>query len=142
LLKTNVQLELVPLKYPYHDSNILAQYLVLNSNKNSYGKLKKRLFRKAVIFKEDQKPSMSDTNLNSEMSKEEIGIKTLGEREIVSRLTGIKIRIGGRLAKQRVVPKRTVKTTYKGRVSNSKTNIVDSSIITSKNKKGAFSIRV
>lgn len=145
LLQTNVQLEVVPLKYPYHDSNILAQYLVINSETNSYGRLKKQLFKKAVIFTgpagKAKKPSISDTNSN--ISNKEIEIKTLSEKKkIVSRLTGIKIRIGGRLAKQRVVPKRTVKTTYKGRVSNSKTNIVDSSIITSKNKKGAFSIRV
>jgi len=145
LLQTNVQLEVVPLKYPYHDSNILAQYLVIQSGTNSYGRLKNLLFKKAVISTEAKKSSIPNTNSNSKISNKDIEIKTLVFEEktkIVSRLTGIKVRIGGRLAKQRVVPKRTVKTAYKGRVSNSKTNIVDSSIITSKNKKGAFSIRV
>jgi ribosomal protein S3 len=61
---------------------------------------------------------------------------------IASRLTGIKVRIAGRLARQRVVPKRTVKTTYKGAISRSINNLVDSATFTDKNKKGAFSIRV
>lgn len=148
LLQTNVQLEVVPLKYPYHDSNILAQCLVINSENRSYGKLKKQLFEKAAIFTfKDKNPkplydTKSNSNPNSEISDNKIEIKTLGKREIVSRLTGIKVRIGGRLAKQRVVPKRSVKSTYKGLVAETKTNIVDSSIFTSKNKKGAFSIRV
>lgn len=43
LLQNNVQLELVRLKYVYHDSNILAQFLGINSHKNTYGKLKSLL---------------------------------------------------------------------------------------------------
>src|SRR5258708_5090971 len=57
-------------------------------------------------------------------------------------LTGMKLKISGRLAKQKVVPKRTVKTAYKGGISENKYNIVESSTFTHKNKKGAFSIRI
>jgi len=62
--------------------------------------------------------------------------------DIRTYLTGIKFRISGRLAKQRVVPKRTVKTAYKGGISENQYNIVESSTFTHKNKKGAFSIRI
>ena len=74
--------------------------------------------------------------LNARMSKRN------KQKLIASNLTGIKVRIAGRLARQRVVPKRTVKTTYKGAISKSNNNLVDSATYTSKNKKGAFSIRV
>src|SRR5260221_251255 len=57
-------------------------------------------------------------------------------------LTGMKLKISGRLAKQKVVPKRTVKTAYKGGISENKYNIVESSTFTHKNKKDAFSIRI
>jgi hypothetical protein len=63
-------------------------------------------------------------------------------KQIASVLMGIKVRIAGRLARQRVVPKRTVKTLYKGAISKSNSNFVDSATYTGKNKKGAFSIRV
>ena len=60
----------------------------------------------------------------------------------VTSLTGFKIKISGRLAKQRVVPKKTVKTTYKGAISPNKYNLVDEASYTGKNKKGAYTIRV
>jgi len=60
----------------------------------------------------------------------------------VTQLTGFKIRISGRLARQRVVPKKTVKTTYKGAISPNKHNLVEEATFTGKNKKGAYSIRV
>jgi S-ribosylhomocysteine lyase LuxS involved in autoinducer biosynthesis len=60
----------------------------------------------------------------------------------VTKLTGFKIKISGRLARQRVIPKKTVKTTYKGAISPNKYNLVDQATFTGKNKKGAYSIRV
>jgi hypothetical protein len=60
----------------------------------------------------------------------------------VTKLTGFKIKISGRLARQRVVPKKTVKTTYKGAITPNKYNLVDQATFTGKNKKGAYSIRV
>lgn len=134
LLKTNVELEVVRLKYPYHDSNILAQLIGINGKKLTYGRIKKILFSRATIFTKAIETKSTDTGGNLELD--------LGNKEIASQLTGIKIRISGRLARQRVVPKRTVKTAYKGGISKSKNNLVDSSTYTSKNKKGAFSVRV
>jgi hypothetical protein len=43
ILQTNVQIEIVRLKYVYHDSNILAQVLGINSHKSTYGKFKNLL---------------------------------------------------------------------------------------------------
>jgi hypothetical protein len=121
ILQTNVQLELVRLKYVYHDSNILAQFLGINSHKNTYGKFKNLLWRRVTTSS-----NLSNTAIDSP----------------VTQLTGFRIKISGRLAKQRVVPKKTVKSTYKGAISPNKNNLVQEATFTGKNKKGAYSIRV
>lgn len=121
MFQTNVQLELVRLKYVYHDSNILAQFLGINSHKSTYGKFKNLLWRRVTINND-----LSNTPIDSP----------------VTQLTGFKIKISGRLAKQRVVPKKTVKSTYKGAISPNKNNLVQEATFTGKNKKGAYSIRV
>ena len=43
LLQTNVQIELVRIKYVYNDSNILAQFLGINSHRVTYGRIKNLL---------------------------------------------------------------------------------------------------
>lgn len=130
LLKTNVQLELVRLKYVYHDSNILAQFLGLNSHRSTYGKFKKLLWRKVTTH------TQNDIDTSDTKQTRTLILPT------VTKLTGFKIKISGRLARQRVVPKKTVKTTYKGAISPNKHNLVEEATFTGKNKKGAYSIRV
>jgi len=143
LLQTNVELELVRLKYPYHDSNILAQLIGINGRTSTYGRIKKRLFGRATIFTKDieKKDAKYGTNTTSLKGGTDM-LAGIYKKEVATLLTGIKIRISGRLARQRVVPKRTVKTAYKGGIAKSKNNLVDQSTYTSKNKKGAFSVRV
>lgn len=240
ILCTEVELEIVQLKYPYHDSNIFAQYLGLKARKLTYGKIKNKIIKRIPVALSNSKSKTNNKNSvwkggkkmsilsafkfgvgqglgglglsavskggvlkkkakllglegspSSKKKLNNLGISILNlsksnlvsisngknllpsrtwehERKvgkkgtinlinlnmqkslrkarlkklIVSRLTGIKVRIAGRLARQRVVPKRTVKTTYKGAISRSNNNLVDSATYTDKNKKGAFSIRV
>jgi hypothetical protein len=136
MLNVNVELNITRLKYIYLDSNILAQFLGINSHLTTYGQLKKVLRRKVTISTDPAFPSLPGlTN-----SKLEDGLVT----KLVPNtfLTGFKIKISGRLHRQRVVPKQTVKSTYKGFISPTPTNIVDEATYTGKNKKGAFSIKV
>ena len=127
MLNTNVKLEIVRLKYVYHDSTILAQFLGLNSHLTTYGRLKK-ILKNQVSIQDGPMKRNERSNLYKLIPN--------------TYLTGFKIRISGRLHKQRVVPKQTVKSTYKGYISPSNTNVVEQSTYTGKNKKGAFSIRV
>jgi len=46
ILCTEVELEIVQLKYPYHDSNIFAQYLGLKARKLTYGRIKNKIIKK------------------------------------------------------------------------------------------------
>nr|YP_007476119.1 ribosomal protein S3 [Cantharellus cibarius]AGE93540.1 ribosomal protein S3 [Cantharellus cibarius] len=188
LLQTHVEIELVRLTYPYHESKILSELVGINGKTISYSRIKYLLLNKSKILtpvsdifnKKVQKNISSITpysilhksidedlfkknlfsfrfdknqNLTSPPSANHILTEDTGARvgtndftnlsnDLITYLTGIKLRISGRLTKQRVVPKRTVKTAYKGGISENKNNIVESSTFTHKNKKGAFSIRI
>lgn len=144
LLRTNVQLELVRLKYVYHDSNILAQFLGINSHKNTYGKFKNLLWRRVSTNSKliNSKAQISLLDSTKGLEDTTSPLSSLNDTSPVTQLTGFKIKISGRLAKQRVVPKKTVKTMYKGAISANKNNLVEQATFTGKNKKGAYSIRV
>jgi len=59
-----------------------------------------------------------------------------------SDLTGIKIRVAGRLLTQRVVPRKTVKTINRGALARCNAMFVETARFTNKNKRGAFSITI
>ena len=59
-----------------------------------------------------------------------------------SAITGVKIRLGGRLNNQRITPRFSSVLCQKGSLNRRITNISTSAIITSKNKKGAYSVKV
>jgi len=49
ILRTEVELEIVLLKYPYHDSNIFAQFLGFKAKKLTYGKIKNKIIKKIPV---------------------------------------------------------------------------------------------
>ncbi|EPQ49801.1 hypothetical protein GLOTRDRAFT_9018, partial [Gloeophyllum trabeum ATCC 11539] len=114
-----VELELIRLYRPYFDSNILVNTIGLISNKIKFRKILKKLFRKATI-----RNNKKTNNL------------------LPSFLSGIQIRVAGRLLTNRVIPRMTVKNYQKGRLARSKATLVDTSRFTRKNKRGTFSITV
>lgn len=58
------------------------------------------------------------------------------------KVVGLNIRIAGRLQKEPIKPKQTVKTITLGSLSKDRTNFNSSSSFTSKNKKGTFRITI
>jgi hypothetical protein len=111
--------------------------LGINSHKSTYSKFKNLLWKRVTT----QTNSIKIASVWPDKQKKN---QHLYQDDLapVTKLTGFKIKISGRLARQRVVPKKTVKTTYKGAISNNKYNLVDQATFTGKNKKGAYSIRV
>jgi len=124
IFKKPVQLELVRLYYPYFDSNIFVNLLSKLINIIQVRVIMKRFFNKAII-----KNPIKISNNN-------LVIK------IPSLLSGLNIRIGGRLLTQRIVPRKTVKTIRKGTLSKGKINFLDESRYTNKNKRGAYTLVV
>jgi hypothetical protein len=62
--------------------------------------------------------------------------------KIPSFLSGINIKIAGRLLTQRVIPRKTINIVRRGALSRIKINYLDKARYTNKNKRGAFSITI
>jgi hypothetical protein len=148
-----VELELIPLRYPYHDSTILAQVIALNSKKYNFNRMMQKLFQKATIITKTYSSGPRALSLASSLATADNTSlsQDLGHAPLlispISQLTGIKVTIAGRLTTQRIVPKSTVKTAYKGQLSSTlggkmSHKFIDSATYTSKNKIGAYTVRV
>jgi len=122
--KKPVELELDRLYYPYFDSNILANMIGLISNIIKFRIIIRKLFSVAKL----KNPIKFVKKTRSSL--------------IPSFLSGIKIRLAGRLLTQRVIPRLTVKTIQKGTLARGKSNFVNSARFTNKNKRGVYSITV
>ena len=126
LFKKSVEFNLIRLHYPYNDSNILANLLAIFINRIKLRIIAKRLFGKAVLKKNNKLSSTKTNKLNI----------------IPAFLSGINIKVAGRLLNNKIVPRKTVKTIRRGAVSKGKINYLDVSRYTNKNKRGAYSITV
>ena len=123
--KKPIELELVRLYYPYYNSNILVNLFGIFINKIMLRRIVKKFIGKSIK--------------NTSTSINELAIN---KRLIPSALSGIKIKVAGRLMTQRVIPRKTIKLISKGSLSRAKTMFVETSRFTNKNKRGAFSITV
>lgn len=127
-LKKPVELNLIRLRYPYNDTNILVNLLSIMIKRTKIRIFLNKLFRRAVI------KNPFKINFNMKGPKKVMVLPAF--------LSGMKIRIAGRLLTQRVVPRKTVKTTIRGALATGKVNYSEMARLTKKNKRGAFSITV
>ena len=63
-------------------------------------------------------------------------------KNIPSILTGLRVQVSGRLSRDRIVPKITVQKKQLGGFKINNKNISDYAVFTSKNRKGAYTIKV
>jgi hypothetical protein len=120
-----VELQLIRLHHPYHDSNILVNLLSLNI------KNKRKKARVAVQKIYNKKPVkfLNDPNLKS-------------GKFIPTFLSGLNIKIAGRLMGEPIIPRITTKVFGKGAIATGKVNYLDMARITKKNRKGAYTIKI
>lgn len=134
IFKSEIKLELVELKKPHYNSNILAQYLGLKSYKYRFVKLIKKLFRRVNI----EKPS----NIFS-FSQGPKGSASHSKLYLFpSFLAGIRIRLGGRTFKQKIIPRRTVQYIQKGSLNRNNVNFIEKARFTGKTRRGSYSFTV
>jgi hypothetical protein len=122
--KKTVILDLNRIYYPYFDSNIFVNFLANIINKIQIRNITKNFFKKAIIknpFKLDRK---------------------LIVNKFPSLLSGINIKIAGRLLTTKIVPRKTIKNVRRGALARIKINYLDIARYTNKNKRGAFSITI
>jgi hypothetical protein len=120
--KKPVELDLIRLHYPYNDTNILVRLLAFMINKIKIRRITRKLFRNAVI-----------KSINKNYNKDKTNI-------IPAFLSGLTIKVAGRLMRYKVIPRKTVKIVRRGSSSIGKVNYTDISRYTNKNRRGAFTI--
>lgn len=124
LFKKSIELDLVRLHLPYFDDNILVKAIGIMSKKIHVRNIIKYIFSKTVIH---------SNRVNNLTNKGSI---------IPSFLSGIKIKIGGRLMSQKVIPRLSTRVIQRGAIATGKVSYVDWSRVNLKNKRGAYSITV
>jgi hypothetical protein len=118
-----VELRLIHLNHAVLDSSVFAQYLSSNSSKYSFNRLFDIL--KASLPTVVTEGSVEKTNMDP-----------------TSHITGVKIKLSGRLTTQRAGPRQTISANRLGSSAKGQYGTVDFSQYTSKNKLGAFTIKV
>ena len=124
LFRKPVQLDLIRLHYPYNDSNILVNLLGIMINKIKLRIIFRKLYEKAVIKSFDKFTGNKNNKL------------------VPAFLSGVNIKVAGRLLTHRVIPRKTVKFIRRGATATGKINFSDVARYTNKNKRGTFSITV
>lgn len=129
-----IVLELTRLHHPFTESNILANTLGPISDLNPFIKIRRRLLKRAKIIN----PSNVKNRFINKSTPLGLGLLSSSP----SFLSGIKIRINGRLLIQKVIPRKTMYNFQTGSLARAKANFVQTSRFTNKNKRGAYSITV
>jgi hypothetical protein len=123
--KKPVELQLIRIHQPFQDSNILVNLLSLNIRNKKFKTNVQidKLFKKRVV-----------KNVYDYQNKSVNFIPTY--------LSGINIRIGGRLMREPIIPRRSKKRFERGASSIGKVNYLDSASITNKNRKGSYTLKI
>lgn len=131
LFKRPVELRLVRVHYPYMNSYILAQYVAINTKRYNFTRIQRAIF--AALQVVNQRTLFTSSVPSS-------------DNALPAYITGVKIRVSGRLVTERSVPRQTVQTAQIGSFSDpsngQEKNVIESASFTSKNKKGAFTVKV
>jgi ribosomal protein S3 len=120
---TCIELRLVRLQYPHLDSSILAQFVALNAGKYNFTRLQKQIFDKVKAIQ----GKVSTVSLDGSTTA------------LPSTISGVKLELAGRLTTQRSIPRKTVENGHIGSFQASNMNFNQ---YASKNKIGAFNIKV
>lgn len=117
LLKRPVELRLIKQYYPYLNSDILAQYIGINTRQYSLVQILRRLFSAVAPVK---------------------NIENI-ELKLPSYIIGLKVQVSGRLITERTRPRQTKQEAELGNFSK---GTIDYGWTTIKNKKGVFTVKV
>jgi hypothetical protein len=107
IFNKKIVLDLIPLKSPLFDDSILVKTIGIICNKVSVRTIFNFIFRKAILY------SKVRANLKYKFSLTR------------SYLSGIKIKIGGRLMTQKVIPRISTREMQRGPISHRKVSFVD-----------------
>jgi hypothetical protein len=125
-----------------YDSNILAQLFTLILKKKNIRLAINKIFNKNNIASVPAYVSKGQTATIPHLANSDGGISSVGYSQKIAIISGLYIKIGGRLMREPIIPRITTKKFEMGAIATGKVNFVDSARITKKNKKGAFTIKI
>ena len=145
IFNKKVEFEIIKAQLPFQDSNILAQILGYNANKYKFRRMLKILVPRAVI-KNPSKELTQDSPANTAPAglpvAQGLPCEAGGGRIFPSYLSGMNIKLAGRLMTQSIRPRFTVQSLQEGSLARVKVHFIEKSRFTGKNKRGAFSFTV
>ena len=124
-----VHLEITRFKYPYSDSNMVAQIFGLMGKRKSFERILTGYLQAAVIF-------------NPVESLSEVSFTPKYKNSIISKLSGVRFRLAGRFYRGKIVPRKTVFNRQVGSLARGAINYVDSSKYINKSKRGSFCVTI
>ena len=127
-----------------HKFKANRQNTILNGNKSVYNKInifnnKYKFSNKVYNLLNNEKTNLKLIQLN-DFIKDPSNLNT--NPYSLVKPVGVSIKIAGRLASERIQPKKTIKQFKLGATSNGIINLRESHRFTSKNKRGAFSVSI
>lgn len=134
LFNKTVELRLVKLHYPFLNCYILAQYIAYNTQDYKLVQITRRIFGSISPVKNTQ---FSGTSGSLSPARSSLPSPTP-----FGAVVGIKVRVSGRLITERSRPRQTVQTVQVGSFAKNNLSFVESASFTTKNKKGAFTVKV
>jgi hypothetical protein len=138
-----VEFELIRLHHSYHDAHILVTLLALI--------VKRKNIRRAIakLYSLNAVKNLKDPNLlggnrsDTDTLSSKINSYSLKPQyNIPAFLSGLNIKIAGRLMREPIIPRKTTKIFEKGASATGKVNFLEVAKLTKKNRKGAFTITV
>ena len=129
-MKTSVVLDLVELKGYQLDGTILANSIGIITDKlgRNFRKTINKIFKKTIII--------NPAKMNN-ATYQQTGNVITGNKAIAT-YTGLNIRLAGRLSRQSVIPRKTVKIIQKGSLAKRYNDFLTVSNFTAKNRRGIF----
>lgn len=147
LFKKEVTLVLTRIKRPYFDVNMLALLFYKNTQSR-----RTRFFRLISLMIQTfahkynwaARPGDQKINLKSYNATEsdKLSWSPLEQDKGMDALKGFRVKLGGRLLSQKIIPRISSKTYIKGKLARGKVHFTNTSRIYNKHKRGAYSITI
>lgn len=141
IFKLPIEFELVRLYYPFSNSNIFVNVISYISHKYNIYHICKKAFNLANV----KNPTIIKKKNRFSVSRFNVFINPHGltnHKLLFAFLSGINIKVAGRLLREPSIPRKTLKVFQIGTLARKKADIVEKARVTNKNKRGAFSITI
>lgn len=141
LFKSEIELNLIRLYKPYHNSTILTQYFNGLSYKHKFVRMMSSFYRKSIIFNYRKISSIFIFD-NKSVSNLYNNFISMIKVNYPSGITGINVKLAGRSAIDKIIPRITVKRSNKGSFNRKYVQMTDKAMFTDTSKKGSFNFTV